>query len=372
MESIKTGFSPFDQDLGGLEQKRTFLLRGESGTGKTVFGLKYLLQGLENYEPGLLVTAEHPEDVVFYAKSLGFDLSESIRNNHLIILEYPLDIERFARPSLNYGMEEIIGELASYVEKNGARRLVIDTINPFYLFSSYISPSQFCRNLSRRLGKLGTTTLLLENKDAHGHHQGLSSALEPYLYGTFELTYTRKHSVRNFSIQKLKGKSPHCSEYPFEVRYGEGLATPAAAGEKEEPSDTEVRLPPSFSHQLSGELKRAQRFQQSLSVLVLSLSSLLEQDEESQQAEYLKEILRICRENSRESDTVARHSNAHLTAILPGTDREGTYRYAKKIRDSLPEHCHDLTIGIATYPVDAVEEDEIIRKALSEMARPHF
>lgn len=63
---IEVGIPGFDELVhGGLPSGRSTLLAGSTGTGKTVFGLQFLVGGAYSGEHGVLVTfAERPEDLI--------------------------------------------------------------------------------------------------------------------------------------------------------------------------------------------------------------------------------------------------------------------------------------------------------------------
>lgn len=361
-----------DFETEGLEGGKSYLIRGDSGTGKTVFGIQFLLEGLRNNEAGVLITMENPKDILFYARSMGMDLTEEVKNNRLIVLEYPLDVEGFARPSLDFGEEDILKELSRYIQENHSQRLVIDTINPLYLFANNASPSQFGRTLLGRFGDLGTTAILLEDPVVHAAHQDVSAAMEPLLHGVFELTYGEEGFLRRFKVKKLKGKGKKRSEYRFEIRYAEGLVAVEEGQASQTAPEDHACVPPHFLQQLTHELKRAKRFNQPLSILIFSLTDLIKKEERRFYEEWIKDVIRVCRVNSREFDTVARYSNEKIIAILPATDIKGAGLYARKIKETVPEVEQDVGIGIATYPVDAWDEDGLVQKAFSELRPSHL
>ena len=48
IKRIQTGIQGFDQLIyGGLPQGRSYLVSGEPGTGKTIFSIQFLLEGLK-------------------------------------------------------------------------------------------------------------------------------------------------------------------------------------------------------------------------------------------------------------------------------------------------------------------------------------
>jgi circadian clock protein KaiC len=77
MRRIEVGIPCLDAVAhGGLPEGRTTLLAGSTGSGKTVFGLQFLVTGTtELGEPGVVVTfAEHPDDLIANTESFGWDL----------------------------------------------------------------------------------------------------------------------------------------------------------------------------------------------------------------------------------------------------------------------------------------------------------
>ena len=70
-----TGIPGLDELLeGGFPTGRSFLVTGEPGTGKSIFALQFVVEGLKRSERCIFVTAdEEPADVLEQAASLGWD-----------------------------------------------------------------------------------------------------------------------------------------------------------------------------------------------------------------------------------------------------------------------------------------------------------
>ena len=74
VQKLPTGIEGFDDVCqGGLPIGRSTLISGTSGTGKTVFSLHFLHNGVANFdEPGIFVTFEEsPLDILRNAASFG-------------------------------------------------------------------------------------------------------------------------------------------------------------------------------------------------------------------------------------------------------------------------------------------------------------
>jgi circadian clock protein KaiC len=72
-----TGISGFDAiTQGGLPRGRPTLICGGPGCGKTIFGVEFLVRGIEDFgEPGVFIAFEETaEDLAKNVASLGYDL----------------------------------------------------------------------------------------------------------------------------------------------------------------------------------------------------------------------------------------------------------------------------------------------------------
>ena len=96
VQKLPTGMEGFDDILhGGLPIGRSTLISGTSGTGKTVFSLNFLHNGIRDFnEPGIFVTFEEsPLDILRNAASFGWNLREMVEQDKLFILDASPDPE---------------------------------------------------------------------------------------------------------------------------------------------------------------------------------------------------------------------------------------------------------------------------------------
>ena len=89
MEKVSSGVEGFDQLIyGGFPKGRSYLVAGEPGTGKTIFLLQFLLQGIKEGEKGIYISIdEKPEQIVADALALGWDLSPQLEKGMLQIID---------------------------------------------------------------------------------------------------------------------------------------------------------------------------------------------------------------------------------------------------------------------------------------------
>lgn len=75
---VETGIPGFDKLIeGGLVPGSTNLIAGNAGTGKTLFCMQYLWNGLQKGESGVYITLEQrPEEIVADVARFGWDFSK--------------------------------------------------------------------------------------------------------------------------------------------------------------------------------------------------------------------------------------------------------------------------------------------------------
>lgn len=125
-ERLGTGVGGLDALLlGGLPQASATMIQGGTGTGKTLIGLHFLLEGARRGEPGILLTLEEtPAQIRAVAKSFGWDLVP-LEAQGLLLISYTSPVELVTDRFLDEALKRIAGI--------GARRAVIDSLSSMSL-----------------------------------------------------------------------------------------------------------------------------------------------------------------------------------------------------------------------------------------------
>ncbi|MCW3013893.1 MAG: diguanylate cyclase [Solirubrobacterales bacterium] len=120
-----------------------------------------------------------------------------------------------------------------------------------------------------------------------------------------------------------------------------------------------------FQEVLAGEVERSRRFGQPLGLVMLDIDNFKQVNDTYGHPAgdlVLKEVARILRESSREIDEPARYGGEELAVVLPGTDLEGAFQLAERVRIGiaalrLPIRTADdeplqvtASFGVATHP----------------------
>ncbi len=163
MERIKVGIKGIDELLGGgLPKGRTVLISGSCGTGKTIFAAQFLQKGVKSNENCLYVTFEQAkEKLVEDMKQIGIDFNEMEKSNKLKIIGGPVGHIKYFKEKTKANMLDIANEVKEVVEENGAKRVVLDSVNLFLmLFETDTERRKALAELTSVLEKLDCTTLL--------------------------------------------------------------------------------------------------------------------------------------------------------------------------------------------------------------------
>jgi len=121
IQRVTTGVPGLDAVIdGGLLQGSSTVVQGATGTGKTLLGLHYLLEGVRRGEPGILFTLEEtPAQLHQIASAIGLNLLQSEAEDKLHI-SHASPVELLT--------DRYLSEMHLLVEKTGARRIVIDSL----------------------------------------------------------------------------------------------------------------------------------------------------------------------------------------------------------------------------------------------------
>jgi circadian clock protein KaiC len=124
-----TGIEGFDQIThGGLPRGRTTLLIGGPGSGKTLFALRFLVEGAKKgREPGIFVAFEETSKrIISNAEVFGWKLPELLPNKLFFVDAQP-------SPELvlsgGFDLSGMLAALGAQIEQMGARRIVFDAMD---------------------------------------------------------------------------------------------------------------------------------------------------------------------------------------------------------------------------------------------------
>ena len=104
------------------------------------------------------------------------------------------------------------------------------------------------------------------------------------------------------------------------------------------------------------EVERAKRFGDEISLIMLDIDNFKRVNDtygHMQGDLVLREVARVLRESSREIDEPARYGGEEMAVALPGTDLDGAYNFAERVRHAIEELELPLIEGGGTLRVTA-------------------
>ena len=230
-ERVPSGIAALDALLeGGFPKGRSVLVTGEPGTGKTIFALQFLMEGLARGEKGIYVAAdEGPADIMEQAASLGWDLEGHVEQKELAILNAGTYLSSLpgSNKDRHLDIHKAIGDLAGFVNRLDAKRLVLDPAGPFVLLRDTATRIQDqTRLLIKLLRTTMPTTNVLTSYAVPRTGERSMHGIEEYLVaGTIvlEMIWQDGHFVRSLVVEKMRCTDVKPSQHEFDIVKGRGV-----------------------------------------------------------------------------------------------------------------------------------------------------
>lgn len=224
IELVPTGITGLDRIIGGFIKGRTYLVAGETGTGKTLFALNFIVSGIRRGEAGVYVLIdENVEDLIAGAKHFGWDLDKFIDLNFLSIMTLVPDFsEKFKGKAMEAVARSIVKSIEQEVERINAKRLVIDPVAPLISLEEkdVIKVREYIRYLILELERTVGTTTIITSEIPTGTNLLSRFGVEEFLASGvivlgLEKTYTG--IIRTMFIRKMRWLPVKPSVYRFEI-----------------------------------------------------------------------------------------------------------------------------------------------------------
>ncbi|WP_017815679.1 ATPase domain-containing protein [Paenibacillus shenyangensis] len=201
-KAVHTGIPGLDDILyGGVPPGAVVILEGEPGTGKTTFGMQFLVEGaIKHDEPGIYITFEElPEQIYDDMTSFGWDLRDLERQNKLrvICMEPDILLEQMLQP---HGLfEQIVREI-------GCKRVVIDSISLFRMVGDEEHVRTNVYSIRNIMRKHSLTSFFIRE---YSEFEGMSMPFENYICdGIVRLSLKPlmdKYRKRTIEVLKMRG-----------------------------------------------------------------------------------------------------------------------------------------------------------------------
>ncbi len=218
-----TGIAGLDDILhGGFPRRRTYLIQGSPGAGKTTMSLQFLLQGIAQGDRSLYITlSETREEIVDVAASHGWDISkleimelsaiaDLIESQKQTTMLHPAEID------LNLTVSRIMEQ----IDKTKPHRIVFDSLAELRLLAQ--DSLRYRRQLlviKQVVMKRGATVILLDDRRTEADDQQVQSIVHGVL--SLERIATGYGTVRRrLVVDKLRGVGFRTGYHDYIIRRG--------------------------------------------------------------------------------------------------------------------------------------------------------
>lgn len=246
---IQSGTEPVDKLLGGLTSGRLYLVHGDAA-GKSLFGIRFIIEGLKRGENAALVIHYSPEDAVRRFARLGYDCLEDVYSGRLVILEYSDDI--INQISNLRAITPVLRELEWLLGETRPQRIIFDPVSELVvgLHGDLYSRAKDFADWALSFG--ATVVMVASEENPEVIHEFKPMVEESF---RFEVKETPSRAIRVFAFEKTAALSPQA----IEVDPSRGVflierpvahnrapdAAPSASPQAPEPVDLKNKIDPS-------------------------------------------------------------------------------------------------------------------------------
>ena len=219
LQKSLTGIKGFDEITnGGLPKNRTTLVSGCSGSGKTLFGIDFLINGaVKHKEPGVFMSFEETKDELYTdVASLNLDLKGLVLRKKIVI-EHVI-FERKDIEETDFNLEGLFVRLEHAIDSINAKRIVLDSMESIFAGITDVGILRLeIKRLFRWLKDKQVTAIvtgepLSEFFTRHG--------MEQYISDCIIFLDNRVHeqiAIRRIRVIKYRGSKHGTNEYPFVI-----------------------------------------------------------------------------------------------------------------------------------------------------------
>ncbi len=159
IQLIPSGISFIDEAWSGLYRGGTYLLVGPRKSGKTLIGLQFAKECVNQQEICLYFTGMKPKDLMINASSIDFDIQHFMNMNQVILIRVNLPVETIPDPD-KY-LEGYLQDIVSVVEQYQPSKIVFDELTPFVGYKDIKKLKEIFLQTSEAIEDFGITSLFV-------------------------------------------------------------------------------------------------------------------------------------------------------------------------------------------------------------------
>ncbi len=215
-KKTQSGIPGLDDLIGGGFRKNSIIsVSGSTGSGRTIFGLQFLMGGIEQGEVGMYISFDEKKHS-FYEnmKSCGWNLAAMEAKKQFVFIEYPV-----------HEVESLIDQesgIRDLIDAVGVERVVLDSVTPFALsFDSEDDRRIALGKLVEKMRKwLCTVLVIAEDTGEHGIAVPRTKAgIEYVADGFIHLSFIKDGMKRSryLEVVKMRGAAHMHEMFPAKI-----------------------------------------------------------------------------------------------------------------------------------------------------------
>ena len=222
VDRVSAGLTGLDEILhGGFISERTYTIRGDSGTGKTILGYHFLTQGVAEGETALYFAFEETaKDITANAAGLGFDLDDVIIEDMSPSADQFLDdgtYTVFGPGEVEAGA--IVSQISDAVERHQPDRVFIDPLT----LLRHLTPDEFqfkrtAASMMSYMKNRGITTLITTQSTASQTDEDLQYLADG------SIMMRRTAEGRKLEVEKFRGSGFRSGSHGIRIDTGRGIS----------------------------------------------------------------------------------------------------------------------------------------------------
>lgn len=245
LERVNTGIEAFDDlVMGGLPRRRTTIVGGTPGSGKTVFATQFLAHGISALqEPGVFVTFEEsPAEIEVNMASFGWDIRSWRDQKRLAFVDAsPRDHNEMVVGA--FDLEALLSRIRHAVRDVQAKRIVLDSLTQ--LFDHFVAEQTALRRELLRIAtalKLDGLTILMTAERNSEYGEISRHRIEEFVADNVVIlrnALDRERRRRTIEVLKMRGSRHVEGEVPITLVEKQGIvAVPLSSLRLEQQSST--------------------------------------------------------------------------------------------------------------------------------------
>ncbi|MDO8550877.1 MAG: RAD55 family ATPase, partial [Ignavibacteria bacterium] len=187
IQLTSSGISFVDDTWGGFYSCSTYLLVGPRKSGKTLLGLQFTKEAVNQQTVCLYFTNMRPKDLMINAAAINFDLQHFMDQNQVIVIRTNLPSEKDLSSEPDKYLAGYLQDIISVVEQYQPGKIVFDELTPFVGYNDINKLKEAFIQTCEAIEDLGITSLFILGEPVSQQSKNVSDVLKENSTGLINL-----------------------------------------------------------------------------------------------------------------------------------------------------------------------------------------